>query len=255
MQLPSRNQFLAGGLGFLLLVGCGRVGPPESDSAARSEPSDPTGSSPINSPDTEQERRYKEIYRSLEAEFNPPGLDTDVAIQLAGGTIRTGTLRGVTAEAIRMDFGVIEMTYPRQALSMASRVRLFKSDYLHTQTLDVLRRERVADASAARLDPSPSAPRATSPPTNDPTDLSVWQVRDHLLSTLKEPDSLEILHWSPVMETDGRYRVVCTYRAQAGSFGQVTERKVFHLDVAGTVVAVSPVRWDPGQDPPPAPGP
>ena len=44
------------------------------------------------------------------------------------------------------------------------------------------------------------------------------------------------------MNSGDEYRVVCSYRAQAGSFGMVTEKKVFFMDREGRVTAVSAVR-------------
>ena len=79
-------------------------------------------------------------------------------------------------------------------------------------------------------------------PVNDPTDQSVWQVKEFLANTLKDPDSIRYKEWSPVMKTDKGYQVVCTYQARAGSFGMVTEKKVFHMTYSGQVVTASAVR-------------
>lgn len=226
-------------------LGCDRASSPRPTPApatTRSAPAEAPPTAPV--PDA-MEHPDRQIQEARPGTFTPPSPGAEVTIYPAGGTPRSGILRALHEDEVHVDFGMVRLTYPRAALAMRSRVQLFEADYLQVQVLAAARREQQRQAPPSK---APASPRP-GPPVNDPADGSVWQVRVHLVQTLTEPDSIQYLDWSPVMASEGGYRVVCTYRARAGSFGMVTERKVFHLDRQGGVTAVSPVRWDPAQDP------
>lgn len=88
-----------------------------------------------------------------------------------------------------------------------------------------------------------SSPSAKSEPreivSNSPWDGSVHQVESWLRENLKDPDSLEIIEWSPVQAVGTGFAVRCKYRAKNGFGGYVIEQKLFHLDSAGRVTSAA----------------
>jgi hypothetical protein len=74
-------------------------------------------------------------------------------------------------------------------------------------------------------------------PHNDPTNESVWQVKDYLKKNLKDPGSYQSMEWSSVRKLEnGTYMVAHKYRAR-NSFGAYTiEQRVFILAADGRVI-------------------
>lgn len=71
---------------------------------------------------------------------------------------------------------------------------------------------------------------------NSPWDGSVYQVKNYLQRTLKDPKSYEGIEWSEVNEKDGFYFVRHKYRAKNSFGGYVIESQVFKLDDNGNVI-------------------
>ena len=83
-----------------------------------------------------------------------------------------------------------------------------------------------------------SRPTSTPGPivSNSAWDGGVRQVKKFLTRTLKDPDSVEYIEWSPVMNmADGGFTVRCKYRAKNSFGGYVVEEKIFYLDSLGKV--------------------
>ena len=211
--------------------------------------------------------RYRHHRERLAGTFEALRVPRPYRLQLKNGSSRDGRLVAVRADAIDLEIESGVITYGRDRLSAAVRAQLFEEDYLQAEAMRAVREERAAHRqkvaaaaaaeriAAARLSAPPAeppvpetvadgAPRLSERPANDPADSSVWQVKEHLKRTLMDPDSIEYISWSPVMDSGDEFRVVCSYRAQAGSFGMVTEKKVFFMDREGRVTAVSAVRPD-----------
>lgn len=73
--------------------------------------------------------------------------------------------------------------------------------------------------------------------SNSPYDGSVRQVEKFLKATLKDPDSLQVIEWSPVVERPGGgFSVRCKYRAKNSFGGYVVENRIFVMDSMGTVL-------------------
>jgi predicted nucleic acid-binding Zn-ribbon protein len=69
---------------------------------------------------------------------------------------------------------------------------------------------------------------------------SVFQVERYLKANLKDPASLEVVEWSPVVSGPHReFEVRVKYRAKNGLGGYAIEHKLFRLDSSGTVLGVS----------------
>lgn len=82
-----------------------------------------------------------------------------------------------------------------------------------------------------------SSPRAKV--VNSPWDGSVRQVKNHLGQVLRDPDSVEYINWSEVVEigkSENRiYMVRVKYRAKNGFGGFNLKNQIFHLDKDGAV--------------------
>ncbi len=73
---------------------------------------------------------------------------------------------------------------------------------------------------------------------NSAWDASVRQVKSYLSKNLKDPDSVQYIEWSKVIElTDGGFAVRCKYRAKNSFGGYVVEEYVYYLDRDGNVVS------------------
>lgn len=95
---------------------------------------------------------------------------------------------------------------------------------------------------ASRDTSTPTASRIATPSSqntatvaNSPFDGSVSQVERYLRSTLKDPDSLQVVKWYPVTKDLQGYAVRVIYRARNSLGGMVVEDRVFLLDRAGNV--------------------
>jgi hypothetical protein len=220
-------------------------------------------------------QRYTELRDKHRSEFVPPELLAATHLVLRSGSKQEGVLLGLTETnlILGLDRGSVEV--PREIVSSKSRARFFLEDYAHAQAMNTVVAERRMDeaqqdrvaretvrAKPARDNPrranapppelepesepvfayTPPAGYEAGPPVNSPGDSSVWQVRSYLEQTLRNPGSIQYLEWSRVMQSEREYRVVCRYRANAGDFGLVTEKKVFFMDEMGRVTAVSAVR-------------
>lgn len=71
---------------------------------------------------------------------------------------------------------------------------------------------------------------------NSAWDGSVWQVKDYIKKTLKDPKSYESIEWSNVVEKGNKYQVRHKYRAKNSFGGYVIEEYVFTLDEDGNVI-------------------
>ena len=72
---------------------------------------------------------------------------------------------------------------------------------------------------------------------NSSWDASVSQVVDYLNQTLLDPDSLEFIEWSPVVESNDGYQVRTKYRAKNTFGGYVIKEQLFTLDKDGQVLS------------------
>lgn len=74
---------------------------------------------------------------------------------------------------------------------------------------------------------------------NSPWDGSVAQIDRYLESTLKDPDSLDIIACGNVMTNGNEFRVWCKYRARNSFGGYVVEAKSYKITSSGVVYSVS----------------
>jgi hypothetical protein len=75
--------------------------------------------------------------------------------------------------------------------------------------------------------------------TNSAWDASVYQVQNYLRDNLLDPNSIEYIEWSPVVENDdGTYLVRVKYRAKNSFGGYVIKNQIFTLDQEGKVTTV-----------------
>ena len=75
---------------------------------------------------------------------------------------------------------------------------------------------------------------------NSVWDGSVYQVKNYLKRSLKDPDSYEGIEWSNVIEnSNGTYTVRHKYRARNSFGGMVFENWMFVLDEHGNVISCS----------------
>ena len=88
------------------------------------------------------------------------------------------------------------------------------------------------------IDSQPHSTSGGEAVTNSQWDASVWQVKSWLNANLKDPDSLEYLEWSAVVETSDGYIVRVKYRAKNSFGGYVLSNQKFSLDSAGNVTGV-----------------
>ena len=72
--------------------------------------------------------------------------------------------------------------------------------------------------------------------SNSQWDGSVKQVKQWLNRNLKDPDSLQIIEWSPVYKSDDVYYVRVKYRAKNSFGGYTVSNFIFTLDSHGTIV-------------------
>ena len=77
---------------------------------------------------------------------------------------------------------------------------------------------------------------------NSAWDGSVQQVEDYLKLHLKDPDSLDPIEWSPVIETEDGFVVRVKYRANNSFGGKVIEHQLFKLSPGGTVLSVASLK-------------
>jgi len=76
--------------------------------------------------------------------------------------------------------------------------------------------------------------------TNSSWDASVYQVTDYLKDNLLDPESVEYIEWSPVVENDdGTYLVRVKYRAKNSFGAYIIENQIFVLDQEGKVMNVA----------------
>ena len=73
--------------------------------------------------------------------------------------------------------------------------------------------------------------------SNNGWDGSVFQVEKYLKTTLKDPESLQIIQWGKVTKDGQSYSVSVEYRAKNSFGGFVVETKKFILDSNGNVVS------------------
>lgn len=76
---------------------------------------------------------------------------------------------------------------------------------------------------------------------NSEWDASVSQVKNYLLSNLKDPDSYQPVEWSEVQKVNmpqWKYIVRHKYRAKNSFGGYIAENQMFYLDKEGVVVKV-----------------
>lgn len=79
----------------------------------------------------------------------------------------------------------------------------------------------------------------TPPPPvrNSSWDGSVYQVKNFLEKSLKDPDSVQYIEWSEVIELyDGGYAVRCKYRAKNSFGGYVINEQIFYMNSEGDVI-------------------
>jgi hypothetical protein len=251
----------------LLLSSCKPLPPPDLSHPEEKVLADPLSAPPVveveDTGEPDWQARYREWRDKLHGTFRAYPTNKTVVVRVMGGAERQGKITRIAETEI--DFQVVSgvVTYPRGQLAMETRARIYEEDYLHAKSRSEVLREREAYRSRRQAERAEAARRVAAaqrassvgvadrqplhgirpgPPVNDPDDRSVWHVKNHLEHTLQDPDSIEYISWSPVMRDGDTYRVVCTYRAWAGSFGIVTEKKVFFLNAEGQVTAVSPVR-------------
>ena len=256
---------------IVLLVGalsCTRRSEPDTEPSTKPAVTQDRESAPPESPplaetperETDWIARYREHYQWYEKEFVPPALLEAIELSFRSGKPISGTL--VALEPDHIVLGVIsgEIEYPRVMLSAESLSRLYAEQYAQHLAVEAVQREQRKEKEKRKPLPakivktkeptekkiwreieSPAANLA-GPPENDPMDGSVQQVKEYLKQTVRDPASLKFLSWSDVIKGEKDYRVVCTYRAQAGKFGLVTEKKVFFMDQYGRITAVSAVR-------------
>jgi hypothetical protein len=75
---------------------------------------------------------------------------------------------------------------------------------------------------------------------NSPWDGSVYQVKNYLKKTLKDPDSYEGIEWSEVIKNNnGTYTVRHKFRARNSFGGMVVENYVFVLNETGEVISAT----------------
>lgn len=75
---------------------------------------------------------------------------------------------------------------------------------------------------------------------NSPWDASVYQVKNYLKKTAKDPDSLEFIEWSEVAKLDnGNFMVRAKYRGKNSFGGYTIENTIFYLDPQGKVINTS----------------
>ena len=82
-------------------------------------------------------------------------------------------------------------------------------------------------------------PTPTSIVYNSAWDGSVYQVTKWLRANLKDPKSLDVMEWSPVIETDTGFMCRVKYRAKNSFGGYVIEEKLFTLNTRGAVTGVA----------------
>ena len=244
----------------LLSASCERRAEPEKVEGApvpvetAPVPATPPVPSPAMVTEPDWRSRYRDNYGEFLNAFMPPGPGDTIEISFPSGKRIPGTLVSIETNQVVLGVPSGKITYPREMLSKESLATLYARPYAHYNALRAVQKERRAyeETTSTPVTPPPS-PRmekgsddrqlvVVEPPRNDPEDHSVRQVKDYLRRTLRNPSSLQFLDWSDVIQGDGEYRVVCTYQAQAGNFGVVTEKKVFFMDENGFVTAVSAVR-------------
>ncbi len=186
--------------------------------------------------------RYQSLKENLIQSFGAPRVGKTMIVKLKSGTERKGILTDLSDNEVTLAFVAGEVSYPRTALSAQTRTELFAEDYAQARAIKLVERDRENFRRKQAAEASAGGANDSSAPFNDPKDQSVWQVKDYLKETLKDPNTIRYQEWSPVMKTGRGYQVVCTYQAKAGSFGLVTEKKVFHMTESGRVTTASAVR-------------
>lgn len=73
--------------------------------------------------------------------------------------------------------------------------------------------------------------------SNSPWDSGVYQVKDYLKKTLKDPDSYQSIEWYKVIKTSTGYKVLHKYRARNSFGGYMIETIEFILDSSGNVTS------------------
>ena len=73
---------------------------------------------------------------------------------------------------------------------------------------------------------------------NNSYDGSVWQVKQYLDKTLKDPDSYESIEWGKVTRNAQGYEVRHKFRAKNSFGGYVIEEYIYQIDMQGNVVGV-----------------
>jgi hypothetical protein len=247
-------------------LSCSRKTEPDPDlSREPIEIRDPESPAHASSPpaetlerETDWIARYREHHQRYEEEFVPPALLETIQLTFRSGKPISGTLVALEPDHIVLGVPSGKIEYPRVMLSAESLSRLYAEQYAIQSAVEAVRREQrfekdrrkprpaeIADTEPATGEIGSSATslgKLAGPPENDPVDGSVQQVKDYLSRTVRDPSSLQFLTWSDVIKREKDYQVVCTYRAQAGKFGIVTEKKVFFMNENGEITAVSAVR-------------
>ena len=76
---------------------------------------------------------------------------------------------------------------------------------------------------------------------NSPWDGSVYQVKNYLNKTLKDPESYKGIEWGDVAKKEDFYFVRHKYRAKNSFGGYVIETNIFKLDDNGVVIGVEKI--------------
>lgn len=73
--------------------------------------------------------------------------------------------------------------------------------------------------------------------SNSAFDGSVWQVKDYIEKTAKDPKSLEYVSWSKVVDTSKGKLVTCVFRGNNSFGAKVVNTGYFLLDSKGNVIS------------------
>jgi len=134
-------------------------------------------------------------------------------------------IKGNIVAKFNVDYGVISLEYHNAPKSYECEKENFYSN------IDSY--YKISEQVKQKLKEKENKPKIE----NSPWDGSVYQVKNYLNKTLKDPKSYESIEWGTVNEKNGYYFVNHKYRAKNSFGGYVIETCTFKLDDNGNVIS------------------
>lgn len=138
-------------------------------------------------------------------------------------------IKGNIVAKFNVDYGVILLEYYNAPKSYDCEKEHFYSNiYSYYKISEQVKQELKEKENKPKIE-------------NSPWDGSVYQVKNYLNKTLKDPKSYEGIEWGNVSEKDGYYFVNHKYRAKNSFGGYVIETYTFQLDENGSVISANKI--------------